>query len=172
MSVSGKDKAIPADQKVNPEWRNKQDGMAYRQLGRTGLMVSELVFGSERITPENVRPIEIAIERGINYFDTAPQYGRGASETALGKVFDTPSKREKVFLATKVSPFPSLRNRLYREIFDTLPSAKKESIQKRALEMRKESGIEKPGYFLIYWPGQPRQLDGVFPERCHDGRIW
>jgi len=155
-------KTEPADQKVKPEWRNKQDGMAYRQLGRTGLMVSELVFGSERITPENVRPIEIAIERGINYFDTAPQYGRGASETALGKVFDTSSKREKVFLATKISPFPSLRNRLYREIFDTLSPSKKESIQKRALEMRKECGIEKPGYFLVYWPGQPRQLDGVF----------
>jgi len=147
---------------IKPEWRNRQDGMSYRQLGRTGFMVSELVFGSERITPDNVRPIEIAIERGINYFDTAPQYGKGAAETSLGKVLNTPSKREKVFLATKISPFPSLRNRLYREIFDTLPAAKKESIQKRALEMRKESGIEKPGYFLIYWPGQPRQLDGVF----------
>ncbi|MCJ7446964.1 MAG: aldo/keto reductase [Bacteroidales bacterium] len=147
---------------INPEWRNKQDGMVYRQLGKTGLMVSELVFGSERITSDNIRPIEVAIERGINYFDTAPQYGKGASETAIGKALNTPSKREKVFLATKISPYPSLRNRLYREIFDTLPSAKKESIQKRALEMRKESGIEKPGYFLVYWPGHPRQLDGVF----------
>ena len=31
-------------QQVKPEWRNKQDGMVYRQLGRTGFMVSELVF--------------------------------------------------------------------------------------------------------------------------------
>ena len=149
-------------QRVNPEWRNKLEGMVYRQLGRTGLMVSELVFGTERITPENTRPIEIAIERGINYYDTAPQYGNGAAETSLGKVLNTPLKREKVFIATKISPFPGLRNRLYREIFDTLPSDKKEAIQKKALEMRKESGIEKSGYFLVYWPGQARQLDGVF----------
>jgi aryl-alcohol dehydrogenase-like predicted oxidoreductase len=149
-------------QSIKPEWRNKQDGMVYRQLGRTGLMVSEIVYGTERITPENVRPLEVAIERGINYFDTAPQYGRGAAETAIGKALNTPSKRDKVFIATKLSPFPGLRNRLYREIFDTLPSDKKEAIQKRALEMRKDSGIEKPGYFLIYWPGHPRQLDAVF----------
>jgi aryl-alcohol dehydrogenase-like predicted oxidoreductase len=149
-------------QDPKPEWRNRQPGMVYRQLGRTGLMVSELVFGTERITPDNLRPLEVAIERGINYYDTAPQYGKGAAETALGKVFDTSSKREKVFLATKISPFPGLRNRLYREIFDTLPAAKKEAVQNRALQLRKECGIEKPGYFLVYWPGQPRQLDGVF----------
>jgi aryl-alcohol dehydrogenase-like predicted oxidoreductase len=145
-----------------PEWRNRKEGMAYRQLGRTGLMVSELGFGTERITPENVRPIEVAIERGINYFDTAPQYGRGAAETSLGKVLSTPSKRDRVFIATKTSPLPGLRNRLYREIFDTLPATKKEAMQKRAIQLRKECGIEQPGYFMVYWPGQPRQLDGVF----------
>lgn len=101
---------------VKPEWRNKQDGMIYRQLGSTGFMVSELVYGTERITPDNPRPVEIAFERGINYFDTAPQYGKGAAETTLGKVFNTPSKRDKIFIATKLSPLPGLRNRLYREI--------------------------------------------------------
>jgi len=136
--------------------------MAYRQLGRTGFMISELVFGSERITPKDISPFEVAMEKGINYFDTAPQYGNGAAESALGKALDTPSKRDKVFLATKISPFPSLRNRLYREIFDTLPASRKEAIQNRALQLRKESGIEKPGYFIVYWPGHPRQLDGVF----------
>ena len=147
---------------VKQEWRNKQEGMVYRQLGRTGFMVSELVYGTERITPDNPRPVEIALERGINYFDTAPQYGRGDAETTLGKVFNTPSKRDKIFIATKLSPLPGLRNRLYREIFDTLPSAKKEEIQGKANKLRADCGIEKPGYFLIYWPGQPRQLDGVF----------
>jgi aryl-alcohol dehydrogenase-like predicted oxidoreductase len=149
-------------QQIKSEWRNKQEGMVYRQLGRTGLMVSELVFGTERITPENVRPLEVAFERGINYFDTAPQYGKGAAETSLGKVFNTPSKRDKIFIATKTSPLPGLRNRLYREIFDTLPAAKKEAIQNRAIQLRKDCGIEKSGYFIVYWPGQSRQLDGVF----------
>jgi len=149
-------------QQIKPEWRNKQEGMAYRQLGRTGFMVSELVFGTERITPENVRPLEVAFERGINYFDTAPQYGKGAAEMSLGKVFNTPSKRDNIFIATKISPLPGLRNRLYREIFDTLPTTKKDALQNRAIQLRKDCGIEKPGYFIVYWPGQPRQLDGVF----------
>jgi hypothetical protein len=38
-------------QNIKPEWRNKQSGMIYRQLGRTGLMVSELVYGTERNNP-------------------------------------------------------------------------------------------------------------------------
>ena len=54
---------------IKPEWRNKQEGMAYRQLGRTGFMVSEIVFGTERIKPENIRPLEAALERGVNYFE-------------------------------------------------------------------------------------------------------
>jgi aryl-alcohol dehydrogenase-like predicted oxidoreductase len=151
-----------AHQASNLEWRNRQEGMVYRKLGRTGFMISELVFGSERITPKDIRPFEVAIEKGINYFDTAPQYGNGAAESALGKALDTPSKRDRIFLATKISPFPSLRNRLYREIFDTLPASRKNAIQDRAIQLRKESGIEKSGYFIVYWPGHPRQLDGVF----------
>jgi len=166
--LAGKGANIPDNysaekaQQVKPEWRNKQEGMVYRQLGRTGFMVSELVFGTERITPENVRPLEVAFERGINYFDTAPQYGKGAAESSLGKAFSNPSKRDKIFIATKTSPLPGLRNRLYREIFDTLSATKKEAIQNRATQLRKDCGIEKPGYFIVYWPGQPRQLDGVF----------
>jgi aryl-alcohol dehydrogenase-like predicted oxidoreductase len=147
---------------VKPEWRNKQEGMVYRQLGRTGFMISELAYGTERNTPDNPRPMEIALERGINFFDTAPQYGNGAAETTLGKVFDTPSKRDKVFIATKLSPLPGLRNRLYREIFDTLPSSKQQLIKERAIKLRAECGIEKPGYYIVYWPGQQRQLDPVF----------
>jgi aryl-alcohol dehydrogenase-like predicted oxidoreductase len=149
-------------QSVKPEWRNKQDGMVYRQLGRTGLMVSELAFGTERVTPDNIRSLEVAIERGINYYDTAPQYGKGAAELSLGKALNTPSKRDKAFIATKISPFPGLRNRLYREIFDKLSSAKKEAIQKKALGLRKDCGFDKPGYYLVYWPGMLRQSDGVF----------
>jgi len=159
-----KDNSSPPEPflQVKQEWRNKQEGMVYRQLGRTGFMVSELAYGTERNTPDNTRPVEIALERGINYFDTAPQYGKGEAEKTLGKVFNTPSKRDKIFIATKLSPLPGLRNRLYREIFDTLPVAKKEEIQKKANKLRTDCGIEKPGYFMVYWPGQPRQLDGVF----------
>ncbi len=147
---------------VTPEWRNKQEGMSYRQLGRTGLMVSELVYGTERNNPENIRPVEIALERGINYFDTAPSYNKGLAEAALAKVFNTPSKRDKSFIATKVTAFTPTRNRLYREIFDKLPGSRQDEIMKKATKLRLECGIERSEYFMVYWPGQQQQLDGTF----------
>jgi len=149
-------------QKIKPEWRNKQEGMVYRQLGRTGFMVSELIYGTERNNPDNTRPVEIAFDKGINYFDTAPAYNSGLAEATLAKVFDTPSKRDKVFIATKVTPFYTTRNRLYREIFDKLPASRQGEIQNKANKRRMESGIEKPEYFMVYWPGQQQQMDGAF----------
>ncbi|MBI5010215.1 MAG: aldo/keto reductase [Bacteroidia bacterium] len=148
--------------KAKPEWRNKQEGMVYRQLGRTGLMVSELVYGTERNSPDNTRPVELAFERGINYFDTAPSYNKGLAEETLAKVFNTPSKRDKVFFATKVTAFFVTRNRLYREIFDKLPASDQEEIMTKAKKLRLDSGIEKPEYFMVYWPGQQKQMDGAF----------
>lgn len=149
-------------QKGKPEWRNKQDGMVYRQLGRTGFMISELVYGTERNSPDNTRPVELAFEKGINYFDTAPAYNKGLAEATLAKVFDTPSKRDKVFIATKVTPFYTTRNKLYRELFDKLPASKQGEIQDKANRLRIESGIERPEYFMVYWPGQQKQMDGAF----------
>lgn len=149
-------------QKEKPEWRNKQDGMVYRQLGRTGFMVSELVYGTERNSPDNTRPVELAFEKGINYFDTAPAYNKGLAEATLAKVFNTSSKRDKVFIATKVTPFYTTRNKLYRELFDKLPASKQEEIQNKANRLRIESGIERPEYFMVYWPGQQKQMDGAF----------
>ncbi len=147
---------------VKPEWRNKQEGMFYRQLGRTGLMVSELVYGTERNNPDNIRPVEIALERGINYFDTAPSYNKGLAEATLAKVFNSPSKRDNALIATKVTAFIPTRNRLYREIFDKLSGSRQDEIKEKARKLRLECGIEKPEYFMVYWPGQQQQMDGAF----------
>src|SRR5439155_314206 len=46
------------------EWRNRQAGMKYRRLGRTGFMVSEIVCGGDPIAPDNRRHVEVAFERG------------------------------------------------------------------------------------------------------------
>ncbi len=142
-----------------PEWRNRQPGMAYRMLGRTGMMISEIVNGGDPVRLDNLRPTELAIERGLNYLDMAPAYGRGECEQAYAKIIDSPSKREKVFMTTKVSSFSGVRSRMYREIFDGLPSEKQKAILERASAMRAERGVDKPGYFFTYWPGQERSMD-------------
>lgn len=155
-------KATPkktAGNMVALEWRNKQTDMAYRQLGKTGFMVSEFVSGGDPVSTTNFRMVEVAIERGLNYLDMAPAYGRGECERGYSKIIDSSSKREKVFMTTKISGFTGVRNKLYKDIFDGLPQGKKDSILKRAAEMREERGVDIPGYYLTYWPGQNRSMD-------------
>ncbi len=68
--------------------------MEYRTLGRTGLRVSEVAFGCGNVggllvrgsRQEQLEGVTRALELGINYFDTAPSYGNGKSETNLGEV--------------------------------------------------------------------------------------
>jgi len=144
---------------VIPEWRNKQPGMAYRQLGRTGMMISEVVCGGDPVRMGNTKQVEYAMEKGLNYLDMAPAYGGGECERAYSTIIDSSSKREKVFMTTKVSGFDRVRSNLYKEIFDGLPSGKQEAIMKRAREMRDERAVDKPGYYLTYWPGQEKSMD-------------
>ena len=147
---------------IKTEWRNKQAGMAYRRLGNTGLMISEIVNGGDPVRPDNLRTTEIAMERGLNYLDMAPAYGRGECEKSYGKIIDNSAKREKVFMTTKVSGYTSVRDKLYREIFDSLPGSKQEHYQNKAKEMRAARNVDKPGYFITYWPGQPRSFEGTY----------
>ena len=81
--------------------------MDYRSLGKTGLMVSEIGFGCGNVGGlmirgdhrEQVEAVGRAMELGINYFDTAPSYGDGVSETNLGRVLNELS--EDVYVGTK-----------------------------------------------------------------------
>ena len=87
--------------------------MKYRTLGDTGVLVSELCFGTmgfggtdmwanvgKTQQDEADRLVGIAIDAGINFFDTANIYSTGISEQILGKSLGT--KRKNVILATKV----------------------------------------------------------------------
>ena len=68
--------------------------MRYNTLGKTGLKVSELSYGCGNVggllvrgeRKEMVKTVSRAIEHGITYFDTAPKYGDGQSETNLGSI--------------------------------------------------------------------------------------
>ncbi len=79
--------------------------MQMRRLGTTGLQVSAVGLGcnnfGDRTDDETSRAVvDRAIERGVNFFDTADAYGkRGGSETLLGKVLGP--RRKDIVLATK-----------------------------------------------------------------------
>ena len=71
---------------------------AYRPLGRTGLKISDISFGSSKLSsgPELVRE---ALDLGVNYFDTAESYRGGSSEETIGKALG--ADRKRVFVASK-----------------------------------------------------------------------
>ena len=74
----------------------------YRRLGRTGFEVSDISLGTGRLPSNRKDAADLArdaIERGINYFDTAPDYSEAGSELALGDALK--GKRDQIFLATK-----------------------------------------------------------------------
>ncbi|HVM95827.1 MAG TPA: aldo/keto reductase [Candidatus Acidoferrales bacterium] len=79
-----------------PEWKEAKV-RNYRRLGRTNAMVSDISLGSGRINNADVA--RYAIERGITYFDTAPDYSDTQSERVLGEAMK--GNRDKIFLATK-----------------------------------------------------------------------
>ncbi|MFO0907532.1 MAG: aldo/keto reductase [Isosphaeraceae bacterium] len=145
------------------EWRNRQPGMAYRKLGRTNLMVSEVVSGGDPITLKNYKHLSLAIEKGLNYLDMAPAYNGGDTERAYGALLAAhPGLRQKVFLATKISNLKQRREALYRKRFDALPAARQAEIRDHARSLRARSGVDAPGYFLTYFPGQNGSIEGSY----------
>ncbi|HZH80942.1 MAG TPA: aldo/keto reductase [Gemmatimonadales bacterium] len=72
------------------------------ELGFGGWAVGGSGWGAPTPERERLAAIERAIERGITFFDTAPTYGAGASESLLGRVLGP--YRERVTIATKVGP--------------------------------------------------------------------
>ena len=81
--------------------------MKYRKLGTSDLEVSEISLGSwltfsGGVALEQTRACtDAAFEAGINFFDTANVYGRGAAETAWGEILSG-RPRDSYVLATKV----------------------------------------------------------------------
>ncbi|MDX6324095.1 MAG: hypothetical protein QOK15_449 [Nocardioidaceae bacterium] len=78
--------------------------LAYRPLGRSGLVVSTLGIGCNafgaRVDADGVRSIvDAALDVGVNFFDTADTYSLGASEELLGAALK--GRRDDVVVATK-----------------------------------------------------------------------
>src|SRR5580700_2016954 len=83
--------------------------MEMRTFGRTGLQVSILGFGCGAVgglmvrgaPADQERTVARALEAGVNYFDTAVQYGNGESEKNLGRVL-AKLKPANAIVGTKV----------------------------------------------------------------------
>lgn len=99
--------------------------MEYRSFGATSIQVSALGMGCSRLGAfwqgrddrAGLAAIEVALEKGITFFDTADSYGRGRSERLLGRAVR--SQRERLTIATKcglIKMPAALRNAVSAEL--------------------------------------------------------
>ena len=101
--------------------------MKYRKLGRTNYEVSEIgdgLWGMSGWTGsddrESMSSLQLAVELGCNFFDTAWAYGEGKSDALLGETMQrNPGKR--LYAASKIPPanerWPALPEYKYRDVF-------------------------------------------------------
>ena len=89
---------LPRRAAAQPAGRGTRVGR-YATLGRTGLRVSDISFGGSRLGAGEGDVVRHALDRGINYFDTADSYRGGDSETTIGNALR--GQRDRVYLASK-----------------------------------------------------------------------
>jgi len=142
------------------EWRNRQAGMAYRRLGRTGFHISEMVMGGNTISPTNYEHVLMALDQGLNYLDTAPAYGRGQSEMGYAKVL-AGRKRDSFFLNTKISIWDDNRNKLYADIFSSLDATEQKKLKAKAAEEIERRKALDPDYLGSYFASQQAELEAA-----------
>ena len=101
--------------------------MRYRRFGRTGWQVSEIGYGMWGMggwtgsdDEQSMRSLQLAVDLGCNFFDTAWGYGEGKSEALLGELVRA-NKDKKLYTATKIPPknfeWPSKREHSLDDCF-------------------------------------------------------
>ena len=120
--------------------------MEYRKLGRTGLQLSEIGFGCGSVgglmvrgeRAEQLKAAARAIEGGINYFDTAPSYGDGRSESNLGPVLK--ELGAEVLVGTKVEirseAFDDIQGAIFRSVEGSLERLQRDAVDLIQLHTR------------------------------------
>lgn len=101
--------------------------MNYRRFGRSGWMVSEIGYGMWGMAgwmgsddDESLASLQLAVDLGCNFFDTAWGYGEGHSESLLGEIVRA-NRDKRLYTATKIPPknfqWPSKREYSLEDCF-------------------------------------------------------
>lgn len=126
------------------------------QLGETSLEITRVGFGAWALggggwehgwgpqdDEESIAAIHHALERGINWIDTAAAYGFGHSEQVVGRALQGLSERPYVF--TKCSLLEGAGRRVVH-------SLKRDSVLREADESLRRLGVEAIDLYQIHWP--------------------
>ena len=147
--------------------------MKYRPYGNTGLEISEIVFGAGAVggilidADDETRrtAIRTALDRGINWIDTAASYGRGRSEKALGWLLKEIPEDERPYLSTKFSIDPGegdIPGQIERSMHESLERLQRDSVDVFQLHNRVS---EERGWF----PGSVSADDLLGRDGVADG---
>jgi aryl-alcohol dehydrogenase-like predicted oxidoreductase len=120
--------------------------MKYRRLGRTDFEVSEIAHGlwgmsgwSGSDDRQSLEAMQLSVDLGCNFFDTAWAYGEGKSDALLGKILSA-NRGKRLYAASKIPPrngkWPAHPKDKYRDVF---PS---EHVFKYAKLIREKLGVD------------------------------
>jgi len=152
--------------------------MRTRRLGNTDLDLTTIGLGTWAIgggdwgfawgaqdEAESIRTIHDAIELGINWIDTAPIYGMGTAETAVGKALA--GVAERPIVATKCG-------RTWRPDRTIEPRIKRGSIKRECEESLSRLGIDVIDLYQIHWPEPEADVEEAWDAVCElkaEGKI-
>ena len=141
--------------------------MQKRQLGDTELNLTTVGLGTWAMggpwqfgwgpqdDNEAIAAILTALDKGINWIDTAPIYGLGHSEELVGKALK--QTKQKPLIATKCGL-------LWDEKNERAPCLKKESIRKECHESLKRLGVEAIDLYQMHWPEPEEDVGEAWEE--------
>ncbi|GAA1810176.1 aldo/keto reductase [Planosporangium flavigriseum] len=134
----------------------KTQQLATGQLGRTGMEITRIGFGAWAIggggwefgwgpqeDDESIAAIHRALERGVNWIDTAAAYGFGHSERIVGRALDGVAERPYVFTKCSLLEGPDGQ---------VVNSLNRDSIMREAEASRERLGVEAIDLYQIHWP--------------------
>jgi len=137
--------------------------MERRPLGRTGLMVSALGFGSWPMggdrygaidDAEGIRAIHRALDAGVNCVDTAPAYGSGHAEEVVGQALV--GRRDQVILVTKCGIAQDPESKAYRRDISRANILREVELSLGRLR------TDVIDVYLIHWPTESTPFEEAF----------
>ena len=150
--------------------------MNYRKLGRTGFDVSDIAYGlwgmsgwSGSDDQQSLDSLQLSIDAGCNFFDTAWDYGKGKSDGLLGEIMARNSDK-RMYAASKIPPandkWPALPEYKYLDVFSP------DHVFKYADLIRKKLRVDSIDLLQFHvwddsWTDEPEFISTV--EKLKDG---
>jgi aryl-alcohol dehydrogenase-like predicted oxidoreductase len=150
--------------------------MNYRKLGRTGFEVSDISYGlwgmsgwSGSDDRQSLDSLQLSIDSGCNFFDTAWDYGKGKSDGLLGEIMARNSDK-RLYAASKIPPandkWPALPTYKYLDVFSPAHVIEYADLIRKKLRVESIDLLQ----FHVWddtWTDEPEFLSTV--EKLKDG---